>query len=980
MDNNENYIMLEKNKIKVNKYQSSHNYRNSNLDYNDIQIINEEIPTDNFIKKIILSKIKNKNRHNNFHFEKSKNKKDIDNEVKNILSRSYKNIKLRNNNIIYKNDNIHSLNSKQYAIVMNRNYKNQKRINEEENGSKLLIYKSETQYPLTYRTNDRHLEQYDNMKNIKYNPYNKTQNLKYISVSPRYFDEIIKSQKLICDNRNNFDDSMKYIYRNQIYNDRKENYNFPYDLLPNMTFNNYNKLYQGNINPNTYYYYYDNNHNIYFNDINFGKDKINFITEDISNISKTDRGYTKKDYIKMLKKPNISNINYKKEKIINNNNKDKQLINVYKRKLIKIFVLFMKNFLLKYSKKIYTELICKLRRIKKSDIIKIKNNQKNNYNKYKNLKVDKFHLYLNHNNYEINNNDKQNKSKTLTSHKKNSSVSVYKKINKKIKLNNQLTNNYNKEKEETMKKSLSNLYVPSKTRIINRKYNNNLGPKSKISIFNGIKIDKNSIFNEIYSNNKDLNSHINNFYNTNCNNFYTKKNNSYNKKNIKNQNPKLTLWKIKTEKKNNIGNKIDEPINNLQTRPQFYNKILNKEKKNIKNDNKNNMNIYIKKNENINHKNINKKLIRYTNSFKSKNLFNSTNFDDKKKCNIIKKIDNNINNSVNLSDLNNYCLDDKPMNIIFLKNNNLFHEDNSFSKEDGKNMDNVINDNFAFKQSEDSVQNLIHIKTEDKRLIINCKYLRLNQYKNNNKKKNHKNLIVSKNNSFNIICKNTYNNKIIKNKKNINNQESLKTSKAYSNKYIKIIKIKKYILKIFYLLNNKIKEKKTQFFEKLKHIVLFYKIYNIISPLIKKQLKNHYKIFKINVYKNKIKNIKYNESFKQIIPINNENKKRNNIFIKKQNINLIIDSNNVESDFINPQKIKSLKGKEKLKFLIKQIYKNNNSYDQNCRNNSYENKNIITVWKSNDFQKNNLSIKKNNIYFKKYIRLNSLNNNGDKKD
>ena len=104
--------------------------------------------------------------------------------------------------------------------------------------------------------------------------------------------------------------------------------------------------------------------------------------------------------------------------------------------------------------------------------------------------------------------------------------------------------------------------------------------------------------------------------------------------------------------------------------------------------------------------------------------------------------------------------------------------------------------------------------------------------------------------------------------------------------------------------------------------------------------------------------------------------------------NFIIESHrNVETDFINPKKIKNLKGKEKMKFLIKQIYKNNNSYDKKykIKNNSFENdkkNNPINLCKSGDYKKNNLQKNNiNNIYLKKIFRLNNnLNNNGKNED
>ena len=1008
-------------KIKVNKNQNilNNNNSNSNLNSNIIPILNEEIPTSNFIRKIVLSKFKNRNRHNNDYFDNVQNHKDIYKEMPNKLSKSYKDLRflqLNNNNIIYKNEYMHSNNSQPFRIIMNRNHKNKSDIMEEENGSKLLIYKSETQYPLTYRNDKTSLKGYSTMRNIYYNPYKNKKNIRFSSTSPKNHkakkNEIINN-KIIYDNSNNFGDNMIYNFKSELYDDniREINYN-PLDLFSNMTLNNYNQIYQPineQINPNTNYYY-ANNKNIYFNDINYEKDIKDFVdySEDYPYISRTVNrrdGYSKNEYIQLLKSNNIADFDCQKTYINNNDynlnndndndNKDKCLINIYKGKLIKIFVKFLKKFYLKYRANIFTELISKLKKLNKNDIIVFQNYKKNKINEDTNCRENNKILYINNNYYKYQKNGRKNQMKSLSSHKKFSSLSLFKKINKKRNINNQININYNKGNEETLKKSSSNIYIPAKTRIINNNYNNILGANSKISIFNEIKIDKNSNFIEIYTRQKDLNHQINNYYNTNFNNFYIKKNNSYNSnKNIKNKKPKNILWKIKRQN-NIIGNTIEESNDNSKVKPLFYKKITAREKNDSKNDdNKNNMKIHIKKNENLKNKNkkSNNKFIRHTTNIKSKNIYNSTIFDNQKNNNI-KNIDNNLNNSVNMSnDINNYCLDDKPMNIILLKNSNMENEeDSSVSNEEGKNilnMNNKINDNFySFQQNSDSyeIKNLIQIKTEDKRLIINFNYLSLNEYKKNNKQINKNNLIISKNDSFDIICKKKYN---IKNKHNkkIYYEKSPKKHIINSNEYIKKIKIKKSVLKLFNLINNKINENKTIFFENLKYnlynliFLKFNTFYSIISIFFKKKLKNYYKIFKINI-NNKImrKKKNFHVSFNEIPPLSNEN---------NNNYNFIIESHrNVETDFINPKKIKNLKGKEKMKFLIKQIYKNNNSYDKKykIKNNSFENdkkNNPINLCKSGDYKKNNLQKNNiNNIYLKKIFRLNNnLNNNGKNED
>ena len=86
-----------------------------------------------------------------------------------------------------------------------------------------------------------------------------------------------------------------------------------------------------------------------------------------------------------------------------------------------------------------------------------------------------------------------------------------------------------------------------------------------------------------------------------------------------------------------------------------------------------------------------------------------------------------------------------------------------------------------------------------------------------------------------------------------------------------------------------------------------------------------------------------------------------------------------ESNFINPKKINELQGKEKLKFLIRQTYKNNNrkkkinrdnNEDKNITNTSYEDEKkaniniIIPSLKSSELNHFN---RQNTLYSRKII-------------
>ena len=113
MENNMNDIY----KIKVNKNQNilNNNNSNSNLNSNIIPILNEEIPTSNFIRKIVLSKFKNRNRHNNDYFENVQNHKDIYKEMPNKLSKSYKDLRRGHN--IFEGSKILNLSSSPLTVV-----------------------------------------------------------------------------------------------------------------------------------------------------------------------------------------------------------------------------------------------------------------------------------------------------------------------------------------------------------------------------------------------------------------------------------------------------------------------------------------------------------------------------------------------------------------------------------------------------------------------------------------------------------------------------------------------------------------------------------------------------------------------------------------------------------------------------------------------------------------------------------------------
>ena len=1001
MENNEKILINQNHQIKVKKKQN-YNNEDLNIDSNDIKFLNQEIQAGNFVKKIILSKMNHKKRFNlNFKNPQIINSFEMYNEMPFPLSSSHRDINYRKiNNSNYKTEGRKNIYNSRFPNVLNQNHKNKKRTIEEDNGSKLVIYKSETQYPLSYRknrNNSRHAN--GSVIDLNYSPHKKDIKNKFNSISPTYNkeetidDKKIKSKDIYNHNYKNIvnEKNILYDYKNNAIKINNGNNNYPIEAFSYMTFNNFGDFYQPikeQINNNTNYYY-NNNENIYFNDKKYkhqyNDDKIIIdYSQKFSHLNNTinrDYRYENDEYFQIYKRNNYSNKNKKIENKINQNslnkdeNNDKKLIKVFKKKLIKIFVLFMENFYKNYLKKYFKILISELKVIKvnKKSILKNKINKIVNNDKT----ID---------NNKDNENKEQNKNIFLSSHKKK--LTLYKKINKKRNLNNEINKRYIKEnEEETIKKSSSNIYIPAKNRIsYDNNINNLLGSKTKMSIFERIKIDKSSRLIEKENKFIDLKPKKEKFFNTNKN-FYIKKNNTKNNFNIglKKKKSQSSFQKHKP-KMNNI-NKIikGKPNTEIKKNYTFYKKYTKEEKINkdiIRNNNNNNKNIYMKKNKKQNiSKLINTKLLnRYATNYKIRNNFNSTIFaknDDN--INIFSPdFDNNgMNNSANLSnDVNNYCLDDKPMNMLFLKNTNIYNEEENLNRnEKGKNILYDRDDNFI-KENSKEIKNLMQMKTSDKKLYINFNYLPFIDYKKNNNKNIIFLLIISKNDSFTIKAKN-------------NEKRKIK------------INIKNGIEKLNNIINNCIYINKYLFFTNLRQINSIIILDKQLSSILKNRLRNIFAIFKRN-FNAKDKKKYLHVSFKEINPIRNIRKEIKNQKIKKskiKSINILIDSNNnynSETNFINPGKINKLHGKEKLKFLIKQIYINNNSdseknhfkegfYDMESEdknyNGSYEDNfskglNInIPLWKSNDFKDFN-SVFKNQktVYLKKNIKQKNMYN------
>ena len=1043
MKNNEKLYINGLQQIRVNKKPKNNNFEFNNIS-NDIKAFNENIKVNSYIENKIFTKISSNDRQNNFSSSQNKlNNKNIYNEISHPLSTSHKNLKFKKVNI-NKNNNIienRSLNKQEYIVYMNKSSEDQNKLIEEDvNGKKLLICRSETQYPLSYRKDDNDdiivNENNSKQNSNNVNPNTKDINLRYFTISPKNAinPRIEKRNNIYQVNNNentNNPNHMIYDYNNSYNIYRRNQFDNYYnnEIMPNMTYTNFgHNFYQPineQINNNTNYYY-NNNEKTYFDNMNYtpGNNFVNhrhpqnlkYMSQSLNNRN----GLVNKDYIQIFKRNNNINNNYKILRNMNmtpegneivleenssyqsnkNDYKDKELINIYKGKLIKIFIQFMTNFYFNHSKRIYDELIMRLRKNKNTyENLNLKINrryQRKRFNKeYDENKNNNF-FYIKKNNfkYNINKNNynfqyyEPNPVNSITSHKKIFSMNLDNKIDK-IRNSNidsnlvnenilsnskEKHNNYFKEKEENLKNSYSNIYIPAKTRNISSNYKSHkFGSKPKESIFNEIKINKSPIKNQ------------NNFYNTNFNNFYTNKKDEFNHLiNRDSQSSKFILLKS-NQINNNISSNIKEKNNN-NVQPVFYKKIASKEK-NLNKD----TNVYKKKTEKIN-KNKN----RYNNDInknpKNKNmrndLFKTTyfNYSNSNEINI------NSNSITSISnDINNYCLDDKPMNMIYLKNSNMDIEDeslatpgrtNNLNKKEKSNKDFIyisnINDSFEIK-------NLIQIKSEDKRLFINFNYCCF-CYNIRNNERNKSYFVFSKINSLYIPSTN----KNVENESNnINHNYSFKDSNetinTNLNRYVKKRKLKSGVLKLDNIINNKIFENKCIFFSGLKANKLNCIFNKIIYNLNKAKIKKYFEMYKKNIFiqqkSSEDKKI-LQKPFKNItIDCKVDKNFINFDEIKKKNNNL-----NFEFD-TKIKKLNTLKGKYKYSKNYKNknekniTYSSDNEERNNLINTSFEEEKraetnvIVPLWKSSEFYINSLNLtnnRQNNVYSKKKIKPKNL--------
>ena len=742
-----------KNNIKVNKKPKSINFPKNYIN-NNIEIPNEQS----------LNKISNTNSN----FNQSKNDR---NQYNSSEKGIYINNNLTENNHLLSSKNneelkYHKINiNKRFNKIANKlnfpsfHNKNKKIVIDNNNRNKLYMYKSETQYPFINKKETIIENENKSMKNMNDGPGVKNVNLKYMNIRKKYKinqNSEIRNKKYLLN-----DDNNKNINNNSMNgNDNNNKYS-------ELTFN---KL----------------RHNFYKSFKKEKRNEDNIYSNIQQNIENNNNNFQSNRYYS-----HNTNKYYNRYKM-NIESNDKKLLNIYKSKLIDIFVKLMTNYFCKYIKKLFNEFIYELKQnsnknynkrlYKAKKLINFNENKINEYEDEKENKKNLYYLKKNKPNFQENN--KFNFTKSLSSNKNYSSMTMYRKTKKNnnilnnndnININNR-TNIENENDENIIKKSSTkNIYIPAKNRI----NNNNYLSRQKDNIFNELKINKSTrLFdtNPSLHQNQNIKTQINNFYNTNNSNFYINKINSFSSIMIEKQKPKLFIFKNSpidediNEEKSDIKCAIfknKKKYNNI-----IYKKILSSEKNSeIKNYNKNEINIFMKRMERVYNKNKNNKNnedeINQTYSIRRKYINQNKDMNINQFSTIVNYAggDNNENNYNNIdisNDLNNYNLEDidKPMNMMYLKNYNEYEDER------------INND-------ENEIKNLLQIITNDKRLFLNFNYKIINKY-NKSFRLRKKKLFISKLKPIYIQGKN---NNIEENKNSF--KESPEKINRNMNKYVK---------------------------------------------------------------------------------------------------------------------------------------------------------------------------------------------------
>ena len=718
-----------------------------------------------------------------------------------------------------------------------------------------------------------HLENRNNLYNLKGKTEFPLNNKNYFTKSEKNSNKSKKyfSQKNLRTQKTNV--SKKINIKGNT--DLKEAKNFLINYEQNSAYKLSPKNFRNNL-------YYPNSKSLIVNKDNnkYINKNINYIISIPENLKTNINNYSQINNKKIIGKKIKNNLK-EKQNVIYNINNNKKMIDIYKEKLITIFVKLMRDFFKKQIKRIFNIFIY----ILKDDFYFSNNNKTYNKNQtiINNISKNKIYDYNCKINYKYNIGNNIKKS-YLPCNDFQSMTMYHMCYNKK-------ENNNNENKM---------IYIPTNNRYEKNYYNNeiyynNYHSNPKYNIFNDMKIEKNTKnideANNIY-NNQNINTQINNYYNTKNTNYYFNKVDSftsliiekrrpryyYPKNNIKHTSPensnnislnnRKSIYINETNiKKTNLNNDYINPEN--KSKILIYKKIISKDNKNKYNDENyvstvnRTEKIANKKSSFINYKNILIKDKEYVNNYYTT---------------IAQNIKENNNEDIS-NDMNNYYLEDidKPMNMIYSKNDFDEYEE-----------ENNINQNNKIYYSE-------QIITPDRRLFMNFNYIIFNQkkrgqysiYKNKNKMKKDI-LYITKVES--IFLLNTY---------------------EKSNKINNVI-----IEKLDNIINQRISKYKTIFIKTLKNI----KFKSIVNALIMK----HNKII-LQKFFNKYKIITHKKEKKVYLKSNGKNKiNYSKINLERKKENNFNSKNYIDNIYDNKFELFRIN-------LLKYIFRNNqNDCFNNC--------------------------------------------------
>lgn len=978
MEKRENFIPNSSFQIKVNKKQNKDSSQSNSLLSYDLPF-NKLQQSRNPNK---CSKEKDKNESCYINRFDNKNYLNLGKPPSSANNKEFKYKKINIINRYNKSDVKSNINNRQIYSCINYNKNNKRNIeidnvnaNDNETGENYYMLRSETQYPLNSKKNysDTLMANSNNsMRNLNFAYNTGTEKNHNSNITPKFK---IKNKIEIKKKINNANEINTY--ENNTF-DKKIDAHKSENQYSNLTFNKLGHNFYKPIHKR-------NNKNLNNNNSPNPNSNNSNINTDIKSESRyINRTYRKGNFRIKGKQNNYSNTiqvnnNYMKESALEEKEKsEKKLINIYKTKLINIFVSLMKNICNKYKKKAFSELINKLKNNIHNNIQnkKFKKNR-NNYYYIKKNKIN--NNYLQDNNSNDDNNLAKNFTKILFNNKNLPSITMYRKVtnsqNSQLRENNDKRNIY---KNSTMtnvdlsKSSSTNIYIPVKKR---NRYN--YPSKQKESIFDELKINKSYKFiennPEFYQNrNININSQINHFYNTNNNNFYINRINSFNSIiSLEKQRPHPFISKnYPSESSNDISfsNKIEKEEEGKKTikcsifknkskfQNIFYKKILPNEKLQ-KSEKKRNekVNVFMKRlerlcnkdkiNNNQNQTYSKRRIIM--DGTKSNYNYYYSNFNHTLENNEVNELSN---------DVNNYCLEDidKPTNMMYSKTN-IINIDNDNDEE------NFYNEEIS-EEPDVEIKNLLQIITNDKRLFLNFNYITLNNNSNNNTKRNiikNNILFISEMNSLCFLCERKNNNPINDNndcENDIDNysfKEDANTLSINLNKFSRKRKLKSGLLKLENITNNKIYEYKSIFIGLLKKLKFIFIVNKITENRSIDILKKYFDRFKNNTQ----------------LEMNNDifNEINNKKYLDKQNINHIIDDNK-NTDI--------MKNKDKLKSLIKQINKNSRNRFQNnfkdLQNNLISDEELNADKISGNIN-SSLSLGKSKIYNNTYKKLSMSN-------